>query len=76
MAFSFSSDSGYLCDVGLKNFQIFIVHTSLESDQKQKCGFMYYQHKLMAKAIGVEGCLQNIAIFDVKKEERNPDKIF
>lgn len=37
---------------------------------------MYYQHKLMAKAIGVEGCLQNIAIFDVKKEERNPDKIF
>lgn len=34
MAFSFSSDSGYLCDVGLKNFQIFIVHTSLESDQK------------------------------------------
>lgn len=30
----------------------------------------------MAEAMGVEGCLQNIAIYDVKKEERNPDKIF
>lgn len=28
------------------------------------------------RGMGIEGSLQNIAIYGVKKEERNPEKVF